>query len=329
MTPASSHGPEATVLERFADRAVLVIGDVMLDEYLWGDVHRISPEAPVPVVDYRRRTHHLGGAANAAANVTALGGSALLAGVVGMDHDAKVLGQVLMEAGIDAHLVTSEDRPTTLKTRVVADSQQLLRIDREERVGIAREAQSSLVEWARERLSGSQCLLISDYDKGVATLELCQSVIDLARGMGKPVVVDPKGRDYSKYHGATAITPNLAELAAATEALSPSLHDMDDRAAALRPVLDGTAFVVTRGAAGLSLFPPDGDPRHLPARPKTVFDVTGAGDTFAATLSLALAAGATLDVAARVANAAAGLVVGKVGTSTVGLDELRSELADR
>jgi D-beta-D-heptose 7-phosphate kinase/D-beta-D-heptose 1-phosphate adenosyltransferase len=322
-----ARGSGLTILEEFPRSTVLVIGDVMLDEYVWGDVSRISPEAPVPVVDFRKRTHALGGAANAAGNIAALGGSSLLAGVVGADHEAELLERELTDAGIASHLVASNDRPTTIKTRIVSGSQQLLRIDREERVDVTIEAQSSLLAWAHEHLPAVDCLLISDYDKGVVTRELCHGLIDLATAKRKPVVVDPKGRDFSKYEGATVITPNLSELVVATESLAPYPRDVANRVASLRPLLVGTAFVVTRGAAGLSLFPPNGDPHHLPARPKAVFDVTGAGDTFVATLSLGLAGGATLEIAAQLANAAASLVVGKVGTSTISLSELKSELA--
>ena len=316
-------------LRVFANRAVLVMGDVMFDEYVWGDVQRISPEAPVPVVEFRSRTHVVGGAANAAANVASLSGHALLGGVVGPDIEADMLRDELTKSHIDAHLVTSDDRPTTTKTRIIVGSQQILRIDREEREQISHETESSLLEWTRGRLSSVDCVLISDYGKGLVTRSLCQALIDLARAENKPIVVDPKGRDYSKYMGATVVTPNVMEVRLAVEPVSLSSGDLGDDVNRLHSLLKGTSFLVTRGPEGVSLFRPDGSAMHIAARERAVFDVTGAGDTFAATLALALAAEATLEEAAALANTAAGLVVGRVGTGTVDLSELDSELGAR
>lgn len=318
-----------SLLQDFANVSVLVIGDVMLDEYVWGDVQRISPEAPVPVVEFRTRSHVVGGAANAAANVASLSGHALLGGVVGPDIEADILRDELTKSHIDAHLVTDGDRPTTTKTRIIGGSQQILRIDREERNQIYHETESSLLEWAKGRLPSIDCVLISDYGKGVVTHGLCKGLMDLARTGKKPVVVDPKGRDYSKYMGATVVTPNVMEVRLAVEPVSFSSGDLEDDVSRLHSLLDGTSFLVTRGPEGVSLFRPDGSAMHIPARERNVFDVTGAGDTFAATVALALAAEATLEEAAALANTAAGLVVGKVGTGTVDLSELDSELGAR
>lgn len=314
------------LLENFAKASVLVIGDVMLDEYIWGDVQRISPEAPVPILEFRTRTHVVGGAANAAANIGSLSGHVLLGGVVGGDLEADILRDELTKNRIDGHLVTSGDRPTTVKTRVVGGSQQILRIDREERKQISQETESSLLEWAKDHLSSIDCVLISDYGKGVVTHSLCQTLMDRARAGNKPVVVDPKGRDYSKYVGATVVTPNITEVRLAAEPLSLSSGNLEEDVTSLHSLLRGTSFLVTQGHEGVSLFRPDGPARHVPARERNVFDVTGAGDTFAATLALALAAGAMLEEAATLANTAAGIVVGKVGTGTVDVTELHSEL---
>jgi rfaE bifunctional protein kinase chain/domain len=321
-----AEAPKMSLLKNFANASVLVIGDVMLDEYVWGDVKRISPEAPVPIVEFRTRTHVLGGAANAAANVASLGGRALLGGVVGRDIEADTLRSELSKSGIDAHL-TDEARPTTTKTRVVGGSQQILRIDREAPEEISHDTESALLDWTKRRFSAIDCVLISDYGKGLVTHRLCQGLMDQARAESKPVVVDPKGRDFSKYMGATVMTPNVMEVHLAVEPLSFSSGTLEEDVTRLHSVLQGTSFLVTRGPEGASLFQPDEPAQHVSARPRNVFDVTGAGDTFAASLALAIAAGATLVEAATLANTAASIVVGKVGTSTVNLTELSSELA--
>jgi D-beta-D-heptose 7-phosphate kinase/D-beta-D-heptose 1-phosphate adenosyltransferase len=315
-------------LRDFANKTVLVIGDVMLDEYVWGDVQRISPEAPVPVVEFRTRSHAVGGAGNAAKNVAALSGRALLGAVVGPDSEADIVRRELKRLHIDAHLVPNGDRPTTTKTRIIGGSQQILRIDREEHKHIADATESSLLEWAKECLSSIDCVLISDYGKGVVTHRLCQGLIDLARTENKPTVVDPKGRDYSKYKGATVVTPNVMEVRLAIEPISLSSGDLEDDVNKLHSLLDGTSLLVTRGPDGASLFRPDGSAMNIPARKRNVFDVTGAGDTFVATLALALAAEASLEEAATLANTAAGLVVGEVGTGTVDLTRLESALEE-
>jgi D-beta-D-heptose 7-phosphate kinase/D-beta-D-heptose 1-phosphate adenosyltransferase len=319
---------DMSLLEGFRERVVLVVGDVMLDEYAWGDVRRISPEAPVPIVEIRSRTHAAGGAANAAANIVSLGGQALLGGMVGWDSEAQALRDELTKRGVEAYLVRSEERPTTTKSRVIAGSQQILRIDREVQTPISDEVESFLLEWARRSISSIDGVLISDYGKGVVTHRLCRTVIDLARAEGKPVVVDPKGRDYSKYQGATVVTPNAMEVRLAAEPLSVTAASLEDHVARLQSVLNGTYFLVTRGPAGVSLFRPDGSVLSVAAKPRNVFDVTGAGDTFVAALALSLAAGATIEEATSVANIAAGLVITKVGTATVGSAELDAELQD-
>jgi D-glycero-beta-D-manno-heptose-7-phosphate kinase len=315
-----------SILQDFANVSVLVIGDVMLDEYVWGDVQRISPEAPVPVVEFRTRSHVVGGAANAASNVASLSGHALLGGVVGPDIEADTLHTELAKSNIDSHLETDGARPTTSKTRIIAGSQQILRIDREERKEISHETEASLLAWTKERLSSIDSVLLSDYGKGVVTSRLCQGLMDLAREKNVPIVVDPKGRDYSKYIGATVVTPNVKEVRLAVEPVSFSSGELEDDVSRLHSLLNGTSFLVTRGHEGASLFRPDGSAIHIPARERNVFDVTGAGDTFAATVALSLAADATLEEAAALANTAAGLVVGKVGTGTVDLTELESGL---
>lgn len=314
------------IVDKFAAASVLVMGDVMLDEYVWGDVQRISPEAPVPVVEFGTRSHVAGGAANAAASVAALGGRVSLGAVVGSDSEADMLREELTKRRIDVLLVTSEDRPTTTKTRVLGGSQQILRIDRETRDAISGDSETALLEWAKTELRSNDCLLISDYDKGVVTPGLCEGLMHLARTEAKPVVVDPKGRDYSKYRGATVVTPNVTEVHRAVESLTLSSGVLEEDISMLRSLLPGSAFAVTRGPEGVMVFEADGLTVGIGARERTVFDVTGAGDTFVATLALALAVGATLEAAAILSNIAAGLAVGKVGTATIEKSELASEL---
>jgi D-beta-D-heptose 7-phosphate kinase/D-beta-D-heptose 1-phosphate adenosyltransferase len=226
---------------------------------------------------------------------------------------------------IEANLVAA-DRPTTTKTRVLGGSQQILRIDRELREDIASDARTELLEWATGALDAVDALLISDYGKGVATKEVCGRLIQAARGRGKPVIVDPKGRDYSKYQGATVVTPNVAELASAVEMLRRYSGDLDEDVSILRSVLPETAIVVTRGPDGVVLCEVDGSVVTIRSRARSVFDVTGAGDTFAATLALGLAVGASFVDAATIANAAAGLSVRAVGTRAVERQELVTEL---
>jgi D-glycero-beta-D-manno-heptose-7-phosphate kinase len=321
------HGSSAaSILEAFDKTNVLVVGDIMLDEYIMGEVERISPEAPVPVVDFRTRTQVVGGAANAAANITSLTGKASLGGVVGQDLEAETLRAELTRIGIDAHLVIDDARPTTMKTRLIGGAQQMLRVDRELRAPLSSQKETSLLAWAAEGFSSANCLLISDYGKGVVTERTCRELIGMGTAQNIPVVVDPKGRDYSKYEGATVVTPNAMELRSAAESLTLSSGGLQEDVTALRSVIHETAFLVTRGSEGVTLFRAERGALHIPARRRSVFDVTGAGDTFVAALALAIGAGASLAAAAIVANEAAGIVVGKVGTGTVDLDELRTGL---
>ena len=314
-------------VESFAGRTVVAIGDVMLDEYIWGQVDRISPEAPVPVVDVERRTSVPGGAANAAAGVVALGGRALLGGVVGADPAAEQVRSALTQAGVDASgLVADPSRPTTTKTRVIAHSQQVVRADVEDRAPLAPKVEAALLEWAAHAVSEADSVVISDYAKGVVSEVIAQGVIEAARSRGTPVLVDPKGRDYAKYRGATLITPNAQD---AGRAANVHIHDDDDLLEAARRLAEtceGAALLVTRGAAGMTLFTGDGRV-DIAAEAREVYDVTGAGDTVVAALAVALGSSLDLLDAVRLANAAAGIAVGKVGTATVTLAELGARLA--
>jgi rfaE bifunctional protein kinase chain/domain len=322
---------DSALVAAFADTAVLIVGDVMLDEYVWGDVRRISQEAPVPVVEATRRTYAPGGAANVATNVAALGGRSYLGGVIGHDYSATQLRRVLDLPRVDiGGLVEDPARPTTTKTRIVAHSQQVVRVDSEQRHAIEAEQEAALLAWFEAHIANAGACVLSDYSKGVISPRVAAALLHSAQRHNKPVIVDPKGTDYAKYRGATIIKPNIHE---AERAAGREIHNADDLqqvAAHLSRLLEGCAILITRGAEGMSLFAhsrTNTAPIHIPPLPRDVYDVTGAGDTVVSALALALANGAPLEQAARLANLAAGIVVGKLGTASVTAAELLHELA--
>lgn len=301
---------------------IMVVGDVMLDEYLWGSARGISPEAPVPVVEIRSQTYALGGAGNVAANLAALNSNVWLAGVVGADTQAAKLFEILAELPrISMHLYPCPDRPTTTKTRILAHSQQMLRTDREERHLIPAEAERNILDCVREQLDTLNACVLSDYAKGVLTDTLLSSLINLCKEANVPVIVDPKGHRYSRYRGATVVTPNMTEanIAVHNEEDSMTIEQVADR---LQSEIGDSALLITRGPQGMSLFTHHDTPLHIPALSRVIYDVTGAGDTVVAVLALLLAAGMDIASAAKMANYAAGVVVGKVGTASVTLEEL-------
>ncbi|MBX3398791.1 MAG: D-glycero-beta-D-manno-heptose-7-phosphate kinase [Gemmataceae bacterium] len=316
------------LIPRFRGCPVLVVGDLMLDEFIWGSVARISPEAPVPVVEVQRRTHVAGGAANAAANVAALGGRPVIAGLTGSDANGYRVAELLREAGVsDAAVVRDAFRPTTTKTRVLAQGQQMLRVDQETPGALHAEYEDELLARIASVLPGVRGCVLSDYGKGVVTPRVARELIERCQSERIPVVVDPKGVDYAKYCGATVVKPNQLE---AGKVLNRDLRGAEDVRAAGRDLAEQlqTSILITQGAAGMSLFERGRVPVHVPAQAREVFDVTGAGDTVAGTMVLALAAGASLETACRLASAAAAVVVGKVGTATVSPDELHANLGD-
>jgi D-beta-D-heptose 7-phosphate kinase/D-beta-D-heptose 1-phosphate adenosyltransferase len=317
----------ASTVEKLRDRRVLVVGDVMIDEYLRGEVQRVSPEAPVPVLDLRATEHRLGGAANTAANLARLGAQVTLAGVVGNDDGASVLQRALAQAGITARLSIDGARPTTRKTRLVAGGQQIARVDTELRHPISGDVERDLAAAITAELERAEAVILSDYGKGVITHELAQATIRGGRRRNVPVVVDPKQRDFSIYAGAAVITPNLHELEHATGQTVTTLEEIDAAAARLAGALAGTALLVTRGAAGMTVYRDGIRGAHAAATAREVFDVTGAGDTVVATLTLGLAAGLSLEDAMILASLAAGISVSRRGTSTVGPDELAAAVA--
>jgi D-beta-D-heptose 7-phosphate kinase/D-beta-D-heptose 1-phosphate adenosyltransferase len=313
-----------------AGRRLLVVGDVMLDEYLSGDARRVCPEAPVPVVEAARRWSVPGGAANAAANAAALGGSVTLGGATGDDRTAGELAEAVRAAGVGrAGLVTDPARPTTAKLRVLARGQQLIRVDTESLAPLSGEPAEKLAAWAERSVAAAEAVLLSDYGKGVVGAELAGRVIAAAGRAGRPVVVDPKGCDPSRYRGATVVKPNLSELAELTGRPAETQNEVLAAGARLAEELPGTAVLVTRGPEGMALFRAGEGPALLPAAPRRrVFDVTGAGDTAAAALAHALAAGLSVELAARLANAAGGVSVGMVGTAVVSPAELADALLE-
>ena len=315
----------ATLVEalgRLAGARTLVVGDVMLDEYVWGDVERISPEAPVPVVAVRRRSRVAGGAANAAAGIAALGGRVVLVGVIGTDPPGRALADELAASEVDARLVTAS-RPTTVKTRIIAHNQQVVRVDDEDRSALPPEVEREVLDLVSAEARLADAVVISDYAKGLVTERLAQEAIRIATAAGKPVIADPKGPNFMKYRGASVVTPNLGEAEQAAGLRIAGEEGLREAARRLREALGGGALLVTRGAQGMSLFTGSEPPLDVPASGRTVFDVTGAGDAVVGVLALALAGGVALDVAVHLANAAGGVVVAKVGTASVSPGELR------
>lgn len=312
-------------LPDFTRARVLVAGDVMLDRYWRGPTSRISPEAPVPVVQVQATEARPGGAANVALNLAALGCAVSLIGVTGRDEPARVLREGMAGLLVDSDWIESPDKPTITKLRILSRNQQVLRLDFEEPLGSAGAFDRvRLLEGFRSRLAGTHLVLLSDYGKG--TLSDVQQMIIAARRSGKPVLVDPKGSDYSRYRGASLLTPNVPELEAVV-GRCPDEATLVEKGLALIQTLDLAALLVTRSEQGMTLLVPGEPALHLPAVAREVYDVTGAGDTVIATLAAAFAAGSSLSDAVRWSNVAAGIVVGKLGTATVSRSELRQATA--
>ena len=309
------------VVGGLAGKRVLVVGDIMLDAYLIGDADRISPEAPVPVVQIEKERYLLGGAGNVARNIVALGGVATLAGVMGKDASADRIRGLVRDEGICGAFVVLPQRPTTVKTRVMARRQQMLRLDSEDASPLASADQEALLSVITEQLPAHDVVILSDYGKGGLTH--IAEMIRIARAADKPVLVDPKGDEWGKYAGATVITPNRSELKQVVGSWKNE-EELAAKAGKLRGDLGLEALLVTRSEEGMTLFADE--VHHQPAKAQEVFDVSGAGDTVIATLAVMLAAGAAWDEAIRVANIAAGIVVGKLGTAVVTRQELLAAL---
>ncbi len=306
----------------FRDVRALVIGDLILDRYLWGRVERISPEAPVPVVRLDHKTHVAGGAANVAANLSALGCQVAVAGVLGTDEDSRDLLELLEGSRIETNTVLrASDRPTTCKTRILGGQQQMLRFDVEKLAELKSDLRSRFLAGIEQQLAGASVIILSDYGKGLLDHLLCQTLIGRARELAIPVFVDPKGLSYEKYRGCSLISPNRMELAAATATDAADLDTLFQKGQQLRSDLEILHLAVTLGELGIALLD-GGGIRRFPALAREVFDVSGAGDTAIATLGAAVAAGLHLHDALRLANLAAGIVIGKVGTAAIMKEEL-------
>ncbi|MDW7643574.1 MAG: bifunctional D-glycero-beta-D-manno-heptose-7-phosphate kinase/D-glycero-beta-D-manno-heptose 1-phosphate adenylyltransferase HldE [Desulfuromonadales bacterium] len=323
-----NYGETEKLLESFENLSILVVGDLILDEYLWGKSDRISPEAPVPIVNITGEDLRLGGAGNVANNLLSLGCRVRVASVLGEDADGRRLQELLQVRRIDVDgLVWDAGRTTSRKSRILASNQQMLRIDREVCTPISTAEEERLLAKVRQMLPDVQGILLSDYLKGVLTERVVQEIIALGQAAALPVVIDPKGTDYRKYRGATLLTPNRKETQLAS---GITIGDEQSLRRAGRQLFDELALdalVVTRSEEGMTLFLPDGLEEHFPTLAREVFDVSGAGDTVLASLGACLAAGVSVNQAARLSNLAAGIVVGKVGTSTVSPEEILEELS--
>ncbi len=314
-----------TIFDSMKGKTVMVIGDLMLDRYIWGAVERISPEAPVPVLDVKSEDAKLGGAGNVASNLTSLGGRVMMASVVGRDANGQTVKRLLESQDIATnHILLANDRQTIVKTRVIAHHQQVVRIDREDRSFIPEELRSDMIESVRESIADIDAIIVSDYAKGMISRHLMEQVVSIARPAGVPVCVDTKDRNFPYYKDVTAITPNIKKLSFGSGIKIEKQDDVIRAATKVKQELNCSLVLATRGEEGMSLFEDDGRVIHIPTAAKKVFDVTGAGDTVIACFALALAAGATPLESAILANTAAGIAVGEVGAASVSLETLRN-----
>jgi len=315
-------------VDRFSAARVLVVGDIVLDHYIWGKVSRISPEAPVPVVDVTRESLLLGGATNVVNNIHSLGGLVSVCGVIGQDAAGKQLLHLLHEQGIRTEgLIVDSARPTTIKTRVIAHSQQVVRFDRETKERIGRDTHHRIFDYVGKQLSeGLDAIVLSDYCKGVVTSGLVWDIVRLAKKHKVIVAVDPKVSHFGMYSGVTILTPNITEASIGANMEIDNEQSLLKAGKLLLKRLKCDAVLITRGEQGMSLFDRIGRVTHIPTVAREVFDVTGAGDTVISTLTLAMASGASMVDAARISNYAAGIVVGVVGTSIVKPEELKQRI---
>jgi rfaE bifunctional protein kinase chain/domain len=311
------------IVDRFPKAKILVVGDVMMDRFLWGKVSRISPEAPVPVVVVDHEDFRLGGAANVVNNIDGLGGNPVLCGVVGDDEMGQRIMNELIEKKIKTHgIFIEKGRQTTVKTRIFANQQQVVRIDRERTDDLKGSTFRNLSEFLIEKMEDSDGIILSDYGKGVLTRRLIRALIRRARESKKFVMVDPKSKDYSIYRGATVITPNTKEASEASGIPITDELSLEKAGKKLLKKLRCDALVITRGEEGMTIFEPDQEPFSVGTVAKEVYDVTGAGDTVIGAIALALSIGAKIKTAVELANYAAGIVVGKMGTATATREEL-------
>ena len=318
------------IIEQFANKKILVLGDVMLDKYVWGDVSRISPEAPVQVVNVVEESYAPGGAGNVANNIASLGAKVYIMGVVGDDTTKNKLIAELKKRNIDTEcLINDENKRTIQKVRIFGKNQQLLRFDYEKKGYVGKETEGKMLDFIANKIDEIDGIVVSDYAKGTITKNLMEKVIGLCREKGKIIVVDPKPEHKEFYKNVTLITPNHAEAHIMTglgeeENIKKDIEKMGKK---LLEELDDN-ILITRGEKGMSLFEKDGRITHIPTFAKEVYDIIGAGDTSVATLTLALTSGASFEEAAIIANHAAGITVGKIGTSTINIEELNKSIGN-
>ncbi|MBN2199286.1 MAG: D-glycero-beta-D-manno-heptose-7-phosphate kinase [Candidatus Aminicenantes bacterium] len=309
------------IIGRFEDRKVVVLGDLMLDRYIWGRVSRISPEAPVPVVEVSQSTSSLGGAGNVAHNLLNLGAAPILVGVVGDDEEGRWIRGLMSE---NRGIVTDSKRPTTVKTRIIAHHQQVVRVDQERRRPVSPAVESAIADFLKSR--DFDGLIISDYNKGIVTRTLMAKVLALARSRKAPVFVDPKVENIRLFSPATLLAPNHLEVERIVHLSCRTDAEAEQAGRRLMETVSSRYLIIKRGEQGMSVFERGRKAIHLPTNAREVFDVTGAGDTVLAVSALALLSGASIREAAVLANTAGGIVVGKIGTATVTPAELRQGL---
>jgi len=314
------------ILDNFRGKKILVIGDIMLDKYIWGDVSRISPEAPVQVVNVLRETYEAGGAANVANNISALSGDALMIGITGNDDARKILVEELRKKNIDVNgVLIDKDKPTTQKVRILGKSQQLLRVDYENKEHVHEIIENSIISFVEKNIKNIDVVVISDYAKGVLTPKVSKKIIDISKQNKKIIIVDPKPKHREFYKDVDLITPNNAE---ASE-MSGIEDGSDETIIEIGNKLmksSNTNVLITRGEKGMSMFEKSGSVTHIPTNAKEVYSLIGAGDTVVATIALALASGADFKEAAVLSNIAAGIKVGKIGTASVSVEEIKKEI---
>ncbi len=315
------------ILDGFDRIRIVILGDLIIDQYIWGRVNRISPEAPIPVVEVVSENFSLGGAANVASNLNALGVAVEICGIVGDDSHGEMLLQMLERKGIDVRLVLKDpDRPTILKTRIIAHKQQVVRVDREDTRLLEGELLIEMKERLRQAIPKADALILEDYGKGVIQEGLLGEIVPMARRLGKIVTVDPKRDHFDFYRGVTAITPNRLEAGEAAGITISDEQGLQEAGARLMERLECEAVLITMGEQGMCLFSEGSPPLNIPARAREVYDVSGAGDTVIAVFTSALVAGASFRQAAMLSNVAGGLVVEKLGTAVVTREEIRARM---
>ncbi len=314
------------IIDKFDTRKILVLGDVMLDHYVYGKVYRISPEAPVPIVEVNSESYVPGGAGNVAANISSLGGRVYVLGIIGEDNAGRLLTEELKKRNIlTDYLIHDGQRPTIHKTRVIAHNQQMVRFDQEKKDGINAELNNSLLNNIEEIIKNIDLIVVSDYGKGIVSQYLMDNLTKLSAKYNKRILVDPKPKNKNLYNGISLITPNKNEASEMTGIIEETEDDLINIGRTLTEKYCSDVLI-TRGEEGMSIFGKNGEIAHMPTKAKEVYDVTGAGDTVIAALALSYASGANLREAAYIANHTAGIVVGKVGTSTVSAIELKKSM---